>query len=443
MQLVSMTFLMVFLPLFVGLYWLCPARGRKYLLAAACLAFYYQMQPRMFLPMLAAILLDYALIHFMSAHALGKSQRHFLVLFGVFKNIALIAVFGAAGAMHAGEVPYGYLVYSVTSIGYLVDVYCRKCPAEKNIASFLCFSAYFPKLAAGPVITGDEFLPQLKAPKPTLSGAASGFSRFVRGFAKIAILSTQLTSYYTALSSQMAQSPCVLAAWMLALTRGLQLYFYLSGLCDMAKGIAKMLGIWIPANFYYPAEAAGVDDFFSRFNVTVNRFLGKYVYLALGGEENGRLAGAINVMVVAMLSGLWFGIRLNYLVWGVYLGIFILLERYVLARALPRVPVVLMHLATVFIVVVSFAIFSGDTLSQSAGYLAVMFGLSGAPVYHGNFLYITSANLSILLIAVISSLGLVSRLDQLLKGRHGHLRALLGTVFTLLLYLLSVSMLIY
>ena len=186
-----------------------------------------------------------------------------------------------------------------------------------------------------------------------------------------------------------------------------------------------------------------MDDFFSRFNVTVNRFLGKYVYLALGGEENGRMAGAINVMVVAMLSGLWFGIRLNYLVWGVYLGIFILLERYVLARALPRVPVVLMHLATVFIVVVSFAIFSGDTLSQSAGYLAVMFGLSGAPVYHGNFLYITSANLSILLIAVISSLGLVSRLDQLLKGRHGHLRALLGTVFTLLLYLLSVSMLIY
>jgi len=198
----------------------------------------------------------------------------------------------------------------------------------------------------------------------------------------------------------------VLSTWCLVIALAFSVYFTLSGFCDMAKGIAAMFGIKLPANFYYPYQSRSVEDFFNRFNITVNQYFRRTVYRSLQEDKNGPAADALNILVIGMLMGLWFGFHVNYLLWGLYLGSFIILEKYLYKKVLQATPTLFCRVYALCVVLSSFTIFAGNSARQSLGFIRDMFGFGGLEAFNEQILYLLSSNWLLLVLCVFFSTSL-------------------------------------
>ena len=221
-------------------------------------------------------------------------------------------------------------------------------------------------------------------------------------------------------------SQTVLSTWVLIIVSTFSLYYTLTGYCDMARGLANLLGMDFPENFHYPFQSRTVSDFFNRFNITVTKFINRYVYIFLGADTNGVLSTIVKTLLTTMLMGVWFGLRLNYLVWGVYFAAFILLERYFLMRFLVRMPPIVDRIYTFVVVMFSFTIFSGGTLRMTGYYIRSMFGLNGLPFWNSDIYYILTTNYLVILLSFFFATSLTGLLGKTVRSRWPKLLDALG-----------------
>lgn len=417
MGLESLTFLFLFLPASMLVYYLCPNRAKNAALAGISLAFWALADFWAMVLLVASVLIDYGLAVWIVRAGGNLRQRRLPMLLSVVKNLGLMALFGALAQLGYLTAPLGLTVCSMTSLGYLIDIYRGDAPLERDLSRFLVFSAFFGKLWAGPVISYGYLQPYLEHKELSLSGIGRGMTLFVLGLAKKVILSGGSWELCTQVQQLPAEETSVLSVWLLVISFTFGVYFSISGFCDMARGLAKIFAMDLPENFHYPFQSRTVTDFFHRFNITVNRFFEEYVFLYLGGAQNGVAATILNTLVTAMLMGLWFGIRLNYLAWGVYIACFMLLERYWLEKYLSRIPPIFDRVYTFAVVILSFAIFAAPTLGQGFGYLKVMFGLCDLPLTTARVLYLIRTNYLLLLLCFFSCTSLVSLVDRWLEQR--------------------------
>lgn len=433
MHIYTLSFLLVFLPVAALIYYTVPARYRVFVLFLASLYFYASLSTLGLAVMLASVGLDLLAAKPLFLWGKGDRRAQLLLLGAAAKNILLFVVLSSLSQLRQTEMPLGVVVYAFTSLGYLVDLYNGEADLVVDPYEYGLFCCFFGKIYIGPILSYNDFSRQLREFKPSLTKIGSGSVFLLHGLAKKVILADSLAVLIEELRSIPYLDKTVLSVWMLIICAILQVYYTLSGFSDMAKGLGGIFGLELPENFHYPLQSESVTDFFSRFNISANRFVRKYVYGALGAEDNGPLSTTLNIMLITMLMGLWYGIRLNYLIWGASLGLFIVLETLWGEKLFERLPVPVRRLYTLVVIVVSFAWYSSFSFSQGLFYLQTMFGLRtwdltrslvGGPyamVWSEEALYLLMQNWLLLAVCLLVCTSLIHRNAQRLHRRFPRL----------------------
>lgn len=400
-QLSGLSFLFILLPLMLLVYYLFPPRMRPAVLLAESLLLYRFGELGSLSVMLLSVLADYLLLRLMESVDQSESRRRLCFWVALGKNLLLLVWFGALVRMRTLPVPIGLPVYTLSALNCLLGVYRRELPYERNIIRFALYCCFFPTLFAGPMYPYREYLEQLEAARLQTNRLLAGAGQLIQGAFKTAVFGGGLYS----LSQAAAPLDTALAAWLCVFSFAFAFYYMLSGLSDMAQGIGAMFGLTLPRGFYYPYQSRSVEDFSERFHITVGDFLRDLVRFVQGGgrTRTGEIAG---VLIVCSLMGLWFGFRLNYLLWGLYLGLFIVMERYVYPRLLENMPTLFSRAATLCVILASFTIFMGNTPAESVGLVSAMFSFEG--MVDDKVLYLLTSNWLLLVLSCFFATNIVN-----------------------------------
>ncbi len=298
-------------------------------------------------------------------------------------NATLTAV-GLTGATWQSAphiaLPLGISFYTFQSLSYTIDVYRGDVRATRNYIDYFCYVTMFPQLVAGPIVRYRDVAAELVNRIVTRSTFASGVERFVIGLAKKVLIANNVARLADAVFAVPVDQVGAVAAWLGLLAYTLQIYFDFSAYSDMAIGLGRMLGFEFLENFNYPYIAQSVQDFWRRWHISLSTWFRDYLYVSLGGNRKSSARTYFNLVTVFFLCGLWHGAAWNFVVWGLFHGGFLVIERVGLERVLRRAPRPLRHLYTLLVVMVGWVLFRADTLTHAVGYLTAMVGLASGDV---------------------------------------------------------------
>ena len=418
-------FLFAYLPLVLAVYYLSPLRWRNLVLLVFNLLFYGWGEPVYILIMFLSIAIDYT--HGMlvtrcksrgnlrgAKLAVASSVVFNLALLFFFKYWDFIA--GSLAAVGLGfmpvlglELPIGISFYTFQTMSYTIDVYRGDAREQRNIVTFGTFVTLFPQLIAGPIIRYKDLDAQLSRREHTADRFASGVQRFVVGLSKKVLLANNLGKLWDVYLATPGQELTTAGAWLGILAFALQLYFDFSGYSDMAIGLGRMFGFEFLENFNYPYLARSATEFWRRWHISLGTWFREYLYIPLGGNrvKAGRLV--VNLLVVWAATGIWHGASWNFLLWGLFYGVLIILEKFFLGRWLDRAPRWLGHVYGLLVVMVGWAIFAVEDFAAMGLYLKAMFGM-GAGLADGAFFYYLRNYLPMLLLGCVAATPLASTL---------------------------------
>ncbi|HAG57533.1 MAG TPA: hypothetical protein DF364_01820 [Ruminococcaceae bacterium] len=429
MQLASLSFLYLFLPASLAVYYLFPRRMRYGVLLAVSLAFFLLNDPVSLLFLSVSVTADYALGLLMERFEQQNRRRRAIMLVMVGKNLLLFFGISCYCQLHGMATPLGLSVCTLLGTGYAVDIYNGEALYEHNWGKFLLAHTLFMKLPAGPLVRYRTLREQFLPKKADFARMSEPIALFIQGVAKQAILGSPIRQLYDTLSSFSRADHSVFSLWLMPLCAAMSLYFILSGYCDMARGLGGMFGISLPRNFYYPYQSRSITDFVGRFNISVTDYLKTYIYHPLGEDSGGFASSALNIGVVTLLWGIWFGFRINYLLWGAFFVLLILLERSVWGKILIKLPVFFLRIYTFALVLLSFVIFNGRSVGQSLFFFQGMLGLGGLPMATSPIWYLLSQYAPYLVLAVLFSTSLPHSLKGALRKKSPAAASAVGMVF--------------
>jgi alginate O-acetyltransferase complex protein AlgI len=389
----STVFLFLFLPVTLGLYALAGRRLRNLTLLFASLFFYAWGEGVYVGVMLLSILFNY-----LFGLLVDRSVRYrrLSLFLAVLFNLTLLVTFKYANflvdnlnvvlSMYAIDavrlepvhLPIGISFFTFQAITYVVDVFRGQQPAQTSLFNLGLYISLFPQLIAGPIVRYRDLAGQIMARSVGLSGFASGIGRFIIGLAKKVLIANVLAGVADDIFSRPAADLTVGTVWLGVVCYTLQIYFDFSGYSDMAIGLGRMFGFRFLENFNYPYIAQSLREFWRRWHISLSTWFRDYVYLPLGGSRHGAGRTYANLLIVFVLCGLWHGASWNFAAWGLFHGVFLILERLGLARVLAHLARPLRHGYLLTVVMVSWVLFRADSLDQAGEYLMRMAGLSGA-----------------------------------------------------------------
>lgn len=379
----SITFLYYFLPMFLILYFVVPKKYKNIVLLIFSIIFYFYGEPKYILLMLVEVLFSYfmtlSLEKNKSKSLLGVIISFHIFLLCVFKYFNFIitninSIFDGNISLLNIVLPIGISFYTFQIISYEVDVYRGKVKASKSLIDYMTYVFLFPQLIAGPIVRYETVSKELKSRKVTLEDFSYGVNRFIIGLFKKVVIANNIGELCNILNSSSEVS--VLLYWILGISYMLQIYFDFSGYSDIAIGIGRMIGFKFPENFNYPYVADSVTDFWRRWHMTLSSWFRDYVYIPLGGNRVSTLKHIRNILVVWMLTGFWHGASWNFIIWGIYFGVILIIEKYFLNKILEKLPRVIRNIYTMFIVMISFIIFSSDDMSSALTVIKGLFSFS-------------------------------------------------------------------
>jgi alginate O-acetyltransferase complex protein AlgI len=387
------TFLFVFLPVLLALYFLPGRRHRNVLLALASIVFYASGGGAFTWLMLGSIAVNYfAALAIVRARGTPAARR--LLALTVGANLLSLAVFkyAAFGAANLNAVlsflgaaplpapaivlPIGISFFTFHAISYVVDVYRRDAVAQKGPVEAALYLLLFPQLIAGPIVRYRDIAAQLTGRVVTLDGFATGIRRFVIGLGKKMLVANIVAGPADQLFALPPAELTAAHAWLAAACYTLQIYFDFSGYSDMAIGLAHLFGFRFKENFNYPYVAPSIQDFWRRWHISLSAWFRDYLYVPLGGNRVAPGRVYLNLVTVFFLCGLWHGASWTFVVWGLYHGAFLVLERLGLGAALGRLPAPVRHLYALLVVMVGWVFFRAESLTSAAGMLRAMAGAS-------------------------------------------------------------------
>jgi alginate O-acetyltransferase complex protein AlgI len=419
----STVFLLLFLPVTAILYYLCPRRWRNAVLLAASLFFYGWGEPRYILIMLFSTVFDYCNgLGIARCRERGKTGGAKAVLIlSVAGNLAILCFFKYTDFAIANlnallklgipalglALPIGISFYTFQTMSYTIDVYRGQVAPQRNILDFAAYVTLFPQLIAGPIVQYRTVEKDLHLRRESWAEASRGLQRFVIGLGKKVLIANQVGAVWESVSAM--EHPAVLTAWLGALAFTFQIYFDFSGYSDMAIGLGHLFGFTFLENFRYPYESRSVTEFWRRWHISLGTWFREYVYIPLGGNRKGVARQILNLAIVWFLTGLWHGASWNFVLWGVYYLVLLLLERFVLKDALLKIPAWIRHIGSLILIAVGWVIFAYDGMpiadkqlvlytpdfAALGKHLLALIGLSGTNGLH----FLPFADKSFLLIA--------------------------------------------
>ncbi|MCR5404714.1 MAG: MBOAT family protein [Butyrivibrio sp.] len=426
----SLSFLVFFLPVFLILYYLIPGRAKNFVLLIFSLVFYAWGEPVYILLMLLSSFVDYCDGILQEKYSGEPGKKKLFLIIALAINLSLLAYFKyadfAVGIWNSltpldvefphVALPVGISFYTFQTISYSIDVYRGKIKAEHNYFDYLTYVSMFPQLIAGPIVRFSVVQKELHTRTINEDGFVNGMKRFIIGILRKVLIANQIGSLFDAIRT--AGDISVVTAWLGLLCFTLQLYFDFSAYSDMAIGLGQMLGFHFPENFVYPLSAVTLTDFWRRWHISLSTWFRDYVYIPLGGNRNGRVKHLRNVFVVWFLTGLWHGASWNFVMWGLYHGTLLTLEKFIWGKKLEKLPVFIQHLYTIIIVIFGFGIFTFDDLGEMGRYFAKLVGIPGNAFFGKEFLWYTGNYLPFLVAAVILSFPVYPGFLKMLEGRN-------------------------
>jgi len=402
----SLTFIYVALPVAMAVYLLCPPRWRPPALLLLSLGFCFLAYPPLALYMVGVVATDLAALAVMQRWDDKPSVRKVCLGFSLIKNLGCILLLG--GILHVSlpspEMLFGLYVVTLSAMGCVLQVYRRQVLHTGGPVRFALYCLYFPRLAAGPLTSYRELSPALEAPDTSLPEILGGLGMFIQGAVKFAILGQTLYAFYDTLRFIPQRDASVLGVWVTVLVLVLSIYYRFSGCADMARGIGRMMGIPLPENFRYPYRRTSVTDFFRRFNSSLTRYL-RGVLGPLFTDSAGFAATALGFLIIGAASGLWFGFSPGRLAWGIFLGLFLIMERYLYPGLLKKAPAAFRRIYALLVVFLSFALFDAPSLHAGAQTAGDMLGLGNLPFYSDRLGYLLQSNQLLLIVSAFLAMG--------------------------------------
>lgn len=352
-----------------------------------------------------------------------------LVLF-LYKYIKLLFPFLSVEL----NVPVGLSFFTFSCLSYLIDVYTKKSRAQSNLLHLSLYISFFGKISMGPIVQYNQMEKELEHHPFQIQLFCDGIKLFCIGLCKKAILADSLSIVHTNLSA----SSSVLGSWLFAISYMLQIYFDFSGYSDMAIGIANMFGFHFNKNFDHPYNALSIQDFWRRWHISLSRWFRDYIYIPLGGNRVSNGKYIRNIFVVWFLTGLWHGANWTFIIWGLYFGCLLLLEKYVLKDLLEKCPRFICHIYTWILVLISWVFFMSPNLTQAFGVLGKMIGIN-ASLYDMNALFYLRSSVVLILIGIVFSFPVYEKLESYVLGRWKQKASIALTIVYVVVFLISIS----
>lgn len=418
----SLVFMFAYLPITLLAYYLVPRQGRNIFLFIVNLIFYGWGEPKLVLLMVFNIFFNYIggwLVDKYRADA--KKKKLFLILTCVL-DIGILAVFKYTGMITETlnmlpflnipelqiSLPIGISFYTFQTMSYVIDVYRDDAPVSKNFINFGTYVALFPQLIAGPIVRYRDVAEQLVNRRETLEMFTKGVKLFMVGLAKKVIIANTMGTLTTNIFATTDENG-VVGTWVGMIAYTFQIYFDFSGYSDMACGLGNMMGFEFLKNFNYPYIAKSITDFWRRWHISLSTWFKEYVYIPLGGNRKGVKRQILNLLIVWGLTGLWHGAAYNFILWGLYYGLLLILEKFVLKKFLDRLPSFVQHIYTLFIIIIGWGLFYFTDVGQLGEFMVDLFNFGNGICGDQAFNLIMS-NLPMLIIAAVASTPLATML---------------------------------
>jgi alginate O-acetyltransferase complex protein AlgI len=453
----GLTFLLLFLPLLLALYFVSRSmRWRNGILVLFSLIFYAWGEPVMVLLLIGSTLVNYLCAHAMERATSAALKKLWLGI-GVAVSLAGLFYFKYAGffvsnvcsilsvpmTFSAPRLPIGISFYTFQILTYTIDVYRKKVPLQKSFWKLLLYVSCFPQLIAGPIVQYGDVYGALDGRTVSSADFTDGMRRFFVGLGKKVLIANTCGSFLLAVLPEGTAPRSVSAAWLSGLLFSLQLYFDFSAYSDMAIGLGRVLGFTYKENFRYPYCASSPSDFWRRWHISLGSFFRDYVYIPLGGSRRGKLRRVLNLLIVWSLTGLWHGAAWNFVLWGVFWFLLLLAEK-ALSRVLERIPKPILWFVTFSLWLISLAIFYHTDLSAAWTHLGALFGIGANGWIDDTTVKVLKQYALYLPIAFAASMPIVPALKAFSKKHEklGRLASPLATACSVALALVSLLFLI-
>lgn len=452
----SLFFLFVFLPAVLLLYYITPRQYRNFVLFISSLFFYAWGEPVYILLMLFSTAANYTLGLLLGRCREKNSNARPVLIVSIFINIGLLCFFkyfdfllqtinsllGTSLASPDLALPLGISFYTFQAISYIIDVYRGAVPAQRKFIVFGTYIALFPQLIAGPIVRYHMVAEQLVGRVEGLEVFGEGVRRFVVGLGKKVLLANNIGLLWQQIQQLPPSEVTILTAWLGITAFALQIYFDFSGYSDMAIGLGKMFGFTFPENFNYPYISRSITEFWRRWHISLGSWFREYVYIPLGGNRLGKPALYRNLFLVWFLTGLWHGADWNFVLWGLYYGFILALEKAFLLKWLSRAPRFICHAYAVLMVLLGWVLFAFDNLPTGWQYFQALFGLSGAGLLDRESIYFLYTHAILIIIALFVSTPFINKIKQKLFESSAALYYAAATFSCLLVLFLSTAYLV-
>lgn len=456
----SIVFLCLFFPVVLIVYYLCPGSIRNLWLLLASLFFYAYGEPVYIFIMLFSTVFDYCNgrgIAYVQEKGKAESYAKALLILSMVGNLGLLGFFkyadftigtwnsltGSSVKLLSVALPIGISFYTFQTMSYTIDVYRKQVKCQKNFIDFAMYVCLFPQLIAGPIVRYSDIAEEIRDRKTNLSMVAEGLQRFSVGLGKKVLLANQIGALYEEISGYTGNDRTVAVAWLGAIAYAFQIYFDFSGYSDMAIGLGKIFGFHFPENFSYPYESRSVTEFWRRWHMTLSGWFREYVYIPLGGNRKGFLRQIVNMAVVWFLTGLWHGANWNFVLWGMYYFVLLMLEKLVWKlwdkKGGQQKSKYFGHVYAMAAVLFGWVIFACEDSLELAEYIKSMFGI-GVEMGNRLALYQWTDHACFLLILTLGATSLPKRVVEKMvpaSAKNG-----LMSLYSLTLLVLCVAFLI-
>ena len=445
----SITFLFYFLPIVLAIYYIVPNKLKNLVLLVASFFFYFYGEPTNLVVMVFSIVFTYVFGILIDKY---KKQKKVFLILAIVINIGILIYFKYTNFIieniklwlnHKIDfinvvLPIGISFYTFQLISYVIDVYREDAKVQKSLLKLAMYVALFPQLIAGPIVRYTTIEEQLENRKHTFEKFALGVRKFVVGLGKKVLIANvlgELAGIFLKMNDTSA-----LFYWLYGIANMLQIYFDFSGYSDMAIGLGKMFGFEFLENFNYPYVATTITDFWRRWHISLSSWFRDYIYIPLGGNRVSKIKWFRNIIIVWLLTGLWHGAAWNFVFWGLYFGILLIVEKAFLENILKRLPKILSRMYVLFIVMISFIIFSGESVAQITTNITGLFATNGRSIISPESVYYFKSYLTVLIIGIIGSAPILKNLLQ--KEKIKKIVNILEPVFLLIILIICTSYII-
>lgn len=422
----SITFLYFFLPAVILVYLVMPAKAKNSVIFISSLFFYAWGEKLLVLLFLGSIIFGWIMGLLIEKKRNSPWSKVFLI-FAVIVNLGILFYFKYTDFFIQSinqslkisipllkiALPIGISFYTFQLLSYEVDVYRGTVPSQKSFIDFGTYVAMFPQLIAGPIVRYSDIQTQLKNRQHTLEKTSQGIGKFILGFSKKVLIANSLGQFTAFFRTSTDLS--VLYYWLYALAYMLQIYFDFSGYSDMAIGLGKIFGFEFNKNFDYPYISKSITEFWRRWHISLGTWFKDYVYIPLGGNRKGKGRQIFNIFVVWMLTGLWHGAAWNFVLWGIYFAILLIIEKLFLKKFLDKHNI-FAHIYLLFLILLGFVLFNASSLNQAVSDIAGLFSFGKLPLISAEAIYYLKSYGIIIALAVIFATPLPKNLYIKLSG---------------------------